>query len=196
MKHNINSIIEYLQLIKELKEDDLTMIYRGQADAEWDLIPSIYRDNYYIGKEKDILADIRKHNYSEFAKQDLFINELVKMQHYGIPTPLLDWTKNPLNALYFAVSDELEKDGHVIIKITDRIIKFSFKNFKILSKLLKTIYNNNFTAEYFDRETKKFLIKLLSNSYKHAFIDPIYENQRIRVQDGLFSVFIFLIMKF
>ncbi|MFW5891558.1 MAG: FRG domain-containing protein [bacterium] len=66
----------------------------------------MYRAKYYIGKEKDILTDIRKHNYSQFAEQDLFINELFKMQHYGIPTSFLDWTKNPLNALFFTVSDE------------------------------------------------------------------------------------------
>jgi hypothetical protein len=192
MGYNINSIIEYLQIIKELQKDDLTMIYRGQADAEWDLIPSIYRGNYYIGKEKDILADIRKHNYPEFAEQDLFINELVKMQHYGIPTSLLDWTKNPLNALFFAVSDEFDKDGHVIVKQTDRIMKFNSKYYKTFSNLLKAIYCNNFSADYFDEDVKNFLIKILSNSYKYTYIDPIYGNKRIRVQDGLFSIFILL----
>jgi transposase len=87
MDYKIDNIIEYLQVIKELQKDDLTMFYRGQADAAWELIPSLYRDKYYVGKEKNILADIRKHNYPEFAEQDLFINELVKMQHYLIPSP-------------------------------------------------------------------------------------------------------------
>lgn len=188
MDYNINSIIEYLQIIKELQKDDRIMIYRGQADSEWDLVPSLYRDNYYIGKEKDILADIRKHNYPEFAEQDLFINELVKMQHYGIPTILLDWTRNPLNALFFAVSGEPEKDGHIIVKQTDKIMKFNNDCYKSFSKLLKSIYKDDFTSNYFDEMAEKLILKMLYNSYNQIFIDPIFENQRIRVQDGLFSV--------
>jgi hypothetical protein len=188
MDYNINRIIEYLQIIKELQKDDRTMIYRGQADAEWNLIPSIYRDKYYIGKEKDILADIRKHNYPEFAEQDLFINELVRMQHYGIPTSLLDWTKNPLNALFFAVSGEPAKDGHIIVKQTDKIMKFNNNYYKSFSKLLKSIYKDDFTSNYFDEMAEKISLEMLYNSYNQIFVDPIFENQRIRVQDGLFSV--------
>jgi len=41
MDYNINSIIEYLEIIKEQQNDDLSMIYRGQADASWDLIPGL-----------------------------------------------------------------------------------------------------------------------------------------------------------
>jgi hypothetical protein len=162
--------------------------YRGQADAAWELIPSLYRDKYYVGKEKNILADIRKHNYPEFAEQDLFINELVKMQHYGIPTPLLDWTKNPLNALFFAVSGESEKDGHVIVKQTDEFMKFNNDCYTCFSKLLKSIYQDDFTSNHLDEMAEKLVLKMLYNSYNQIFIDPIYENQRIRVQDGLFSV--------
>jgi hypothetical protein len=69
----------------------------------------------------------------EFAEQDLFINELVKMQHYGIPISFLDWTKNLL-MLYFLL---YWINLNLIVKQTDRIMKFNSRHYKTFSNLLK-----------------------------------------------------------
>lgn len=49
--------------------------------------------------------------------------QLIVMQHYGAPTRLLDWTKSPWVAAFFAVSDGWEKDGYVYIFRRDRLEK-------------------------------------------------------------------------
>lgn len=36
-------------------------------------------------------------------------------QHHGLPTRLLDWTMNPLSALFFAASSSLDKDGVIFV---------------------------------------------------------------------------------
>lgn len=61
-----------------------------------------------------MFTDARPKNDKEF----LFL-----AQHYGLPTRLLDWTYNPLIALYFACCSNFDKDG-MFIKVT--ILKKGF----------------------------------------------------------------------
>lgn len=80
--------------------------FRGQTNASWSLIPSLYRgrvDSYY---ERELLRDFRLQ--SSAYLQHPPANDLewfFVMQHYGMPTRLLDWTESHLCALYFSLLD-------------------------------------------------------------------------------------------
>jgi hypothetical protein len=121
---DISSVSQYVefseQIVRELKLRTATIHpwYRGQAVHTWPLKPSLYRPNINIDPqyERELIRDFRikcADFVSVHPQSD--IDWLFLAQHHGLPTRLLDWSENPLVALYFATKDQPESDGRVWI---------------------------------------------------------------------------------
>jgi hypothetical protein len=71
-------------------------------------------DENYLEYENKLFKEYILRNPNEFIDERTTFKKLLKMQHYKLPTRLLDITTNPLVALYFAVEEDEKneiKDG-------------------------------------------------------------------------------------
>ena len=99
----ISSVSEFIEkIVQRDKEVGTETFYRGHADKGWDLLPSIFRTPNGVEKEHLLFHDMVAHEPQSFSECKSTLDYLVQMQHYGLPTRLLDMTTNPLVALYFA----------------------------------------------------------------------------------------------
>lgn len=110
----VTSVIELLERVQGHMPETM---YRGQTNADWKLLPSLARFTKYVDGGYDRIIDLESHLVEQYLQysvplQDMrnisFIEQLIHCQHYGLPTRLLDWSTNPLKALYFAVENPLE----------------------------------------------------------------------------------------
>lgn len=122
----ITSIID---LMHELNNLPNHFVFRGQADSQWGLQSSLERilgrkwSAKYARKFEDYSLDVFKSKYHIYSGTEHLpkskLSWLSVMQHYGVPTRLIDFTTSPYIALYFALEnyDPLSKKNLAIFAI-------------------------------------------------------------------------------
>jgi hypothetical protein len=127
------SIAEFLKCAKEIrsawpqrprpksKGEEENLWYRGQRCASWGLSPKFYRAEYEDAFEEEIRQEFQSRAI-QLIQGRLPITDYdwyFLMQHYGVPTRLLDWTDNPLAGLYFAVAESRKDKCDAAVWILD-----------------------------------------------------------------------------
>jgi hypothetical protein len=146
----INSWQEIIDVIEKSIPNfpDITTNYiqfRGQSNADWKLEPSLLRlvKGNVISEKKVLFYEkqARMEFISQFHIADTKISYsdsinpisiLVDMQHFSCPTRLLDWSESAFIALYFAVNENLDKDGALFMwdsRIYNSKMKELYKDF-------------------------------------------------------------------
>jgi hypothetical protein len=96
---------EYKKVVQDFSEN---WAFRGQADARWVLNNAIERTDFIHfqkGIEKEFVAEFQRGARNYLSRDEIpghLIEWLALMQHHGAPTRLLDLTRSPFIAAYFA----------------------------------------------------------------------------------------------
>jgi hypothetical protein len=118
-----NSLVEIIDWASKQERCHIAQwFYRGHADKDFQLVPKLCRlkeakaDSFSSWDDMEsFLIERFRREAEAFTSGKLYDEKdwLALAQHHGVPTRLLDWTTNLLIAVYFAVTEMLEKDGCV-----------------------------------------------------------------------------------
>ncbi len=172
-----NSVEEFIKLvfgIHSINHPKISIIlYRGQKDSTWELTPRVWRNwKDYLGTHTGDFSNYERRLFEEFKRfGSPLISEKANVksewdyialaQHFGLPTRLIDWSDNPLIALWFAFEEDVSKSVNRTVWIL--------------------LGNNNDIVEYYP-QTSPFEQK------KTRIFAPNYAFDRVTNQKGWFTV--------
>jgi hypothetical protein len=204
----VNSVSEFVSTIVQAHRRSIrtrtqnvssSTLYRGQADAEWAWSPRLYRDGLF-GHERTLILDLLKLRPSDFAGLSDF-EALAKMQHFGLPTRLLDMTRNPLVGLYFACASEthIDRDGSVAVFPHLPVLRNSNPHVEVIARFavrhqarrvrLGSVLTDIKSLALIHQDAAEVnSISDLRHLLEVPFyaVDPSYSNERIDRQAGAF----------
>ena len=115
----ISSISALNETIIAFRSSGKQLFFRGHANSNYILLPSVMRTKDWRENERAMYNELLINCPEDFEKCLTHLEKLVKMQHYGLPTRLLDITRNPLVALYFACNGEYDSFGEIVLIAAD-----------------------------------------------------------------------------
>jgi hypothetical protein len=208
----VNTLEEYVRAINGIQvRKDRIVVFRGHNErGDFQPQPLVYREAEYIANESELIREIIARSPDDFSLDHNFLERLVRLQHYGLPTRLLDVTFNALAALFFACMEKEKTEGEVVVFSIPRT---EFKYFDSDTVALLSALSNRSSSfdvnpmpndfDAFNREQEILRIvhdvradkpgfepKIIKDDLKRIVcVQPKLSNKRIARQDGAFLLY-------
>ena len=196
----------------------VSLYFRGESKAEWDLTPSIMRDELLSEHEGQLLVDLASKRPEDFNELRSALAQWVLAQHHRLPTRFLDITRDALVALFNACRENGTETGKLyLFVVPEELIKsFTSDTLSVISNFARLTpddqklilgdegFNNdryiwfepNRYSEAMGRlyqlvqqEKPYFAERVDPRSLFQVFVaEPQQTNERIRAQSGAFLV--------
>jgi len=200
---SVTSLSEFIALINAFallndKSPDLRLVYRGCSNFRWKLEPSLVRRVNELpmgyGLEHDLAVDFRSEIPELFANTQSNFEKIAKMQHFGIPTRLLDFSLNPLVALYFACAENPRTYGRVVFS-QSKIHHFDDPCVECTSSLYLCDDCSNIKVDDwikpYNISVSDYLFHTFTDIHMSSpmFVKPLYLDDRMKAQRSVFLLF-------
>ena len=199
MPEPIKEIKDFLEKIKEIKKNNyVECLFRGLSNSEWEIRSTAslrLEASHYTGSiiysgmdfkeeagyNETLITDYKHRLFKDYhgltiAKADLAI--LAQLRHYGAATSLIDFTSDPLVALWFACNEESESDEPGVVYT------------------LGIGYSEDFIHIYSDEQLESYTVKeifnisnpVLPNTPRCFYWKPGVLNDRMPAQKSYFAI--------
>ncbi|RYZ22065.1 MAG: FRG domain-containing protein [Chitinophagaceae bacterium] len=177
---------DYRAFLDDLSEN---WVFRGQADAGWGLQNAIERTDFirlHTNVEADFLEEFQRGARNYLTRDQIpehLIEWLALMQHHGAPTRLLDFTKSPFIAAYFAFEICNPGSGGAA---SIWAININFLKARALEELRKCYPDELKDGKKFIHES---LFEKIFYDNRHALVfpvEPFRMNRRYSLQQSIF----------
>lgn len=175
--------------------------YRGHSDKRYMMVPGLFRKEkgtprFYTHEQLMIQETLRL--MPESFRGFTAFQTLAKLQHYNLPTRLLDITTNPLVALYFASGGKADIDGEVVVIPRTPVLGEDAAQVRVLCEwAINGDWNfrtgediaraSNFSLSKEDQAADvRTLVGALTSHF--VAVRPSYTNDRLRAQGGAFLI--------
>ena len=225
--YDICSVAEYLEVLKTFLHygvdgcrENVQLYFRGEPDDYGDSAgqPGIAREKWLEGdKESDLFRECERRLSREFATCKSTFEKLVLMQHYGIPTRVLDVSPDSLQALFFALyigpksKKDDNRDAVVLVyevpskaicnwhsdkvSIIANVAVYAHDNLDIrgIASDIET-FNKDDSIHHLLHEIRAekphFRDEIVKDDLESIYcVHPLLDNPRIKAQQGAFLLF-------
>lgn len=182
----VKSVADLLKHLKtDIDNEAGPVWYRGHSDQTWKLLPAY--DRLAAPPPEYVLLNRFRQNANlllssrQVPKTDF--DWMFIMQHYGVPTRLLDWTESPLIGLYFALElgnpETLNHDGALWVLYPHHLNHMTNSE-SYIPAFEEELYLGSYSVENYAKGKDKGILPVAAMATRN--------NPRIQAQLGVFTI--------